>query len=86
MYRIEKKKSKISAKFLTWLKTVERNKFQPPTAYKMQDQGGLSKSTITHPGFRPVQDVTTKKGMITLSPQAANTMQYASRTTGRGKK
>lgn len=52
----------------------------------MQDEGGLFKSTITHLGFRPVQDVTTKKGTITLSPQAANTMQYVSRTTGRGTK
>ena len=50
----------------------------------MQDQGGLSKSTITQPGFRPVQDVTTKKGPITVSPQAASTMQYSSTTTGRG--
>lgn len=61
-------------------------KFQSPTAYKMQDQGGLAKSTITHPGFRPVQDLTTKKGAMTLSPQAANTMQYTSTTTGRGQK
>lgn len=52
----------------------------------MQDQGGLSKSTITHPGLRPVQDLTTKKGTMTLSPQAANSMQYTSKTTGRGAK
>ena len=46
----------------------------------MQDQGGLSKSTITHPGLRPVYDLTTQKGTMTLSPQAANSMQYTSKT------
>lgn len=91
MWGMLKKKSKIPAKFLTWLitaKQLEETKFQSPTAYKTEDQSILSNCRIIHPCFSPIQGQTTMKRMYPLapksSPQTANTKQSTSPELGQG--